>query len=534
MPKLLALVGAAVTLIGVAFLLNLAAQNGLFPPPARTIAAALLGIVLVALAFVVRARDPQNVGAPILGATGVAAGFISVVTATVIYFLLPPLVGVVLAALIGLGGMVLARRWNNEWVGLVSVLGSLLLAVYVGTQSEPVTTAGLMLVLTGVTLWFERGTGWRLFPFARVLPTAMVLLQLTWRAGALDPAQLWWLVALTVGLALLGLLSALIAPAEPTVGQAIAIALLAPMVAPAALACPQLPNAAAAAFILGVVAAAYCTFGFLPRVQERVSWAAVPIGAGFALLAAFTATQHRFLAVLTLGLAVVYLSVAVRTRSGVNLVVGGVLGVVGVAGWLPLLAFSLDQRAAAAAGPEQIVQSLAGIAVVVLATMAITRWFDLRPRWSTYLSWSVATAMGSVAVIHLATWIGVGLGNAAAGFQAGQAIVTVAWMVLCIVFLRRGLAATDDFDVWLHLALAIAALAVAKLFLLDLGMLDPIARVGAFLAVGLLLLLVGTRYARAWERAHGGEVAPGRLVTPEVWVPAGGVEDPASPHSPGL
>jgi uncharacterized membrane protein len=534
MPKLLALVGAAVTLIGVAFLLSLAAQNGLFPPPARTVAAALLGMVLVALAFVVRARDPQNVGAPILGATGVAAGFISVVTATVIYFLLPPLVGVVLAALIGLGGMVLARLWNNEWVGLVSVLGSLLLAVYVGTRSEPVITAGLMLVLTGVTLWFERGTGWRLFPFARVLPTVMVLLQLTWRAGALDAAQLWWLVALTVGLALLGLLSALIAPAEPTIGQAIAIGLLAPMVAPAALACPQLPNIAAAAFILGVVAAAYCTFGFLPRVQERVRWAAVPIGAGFALLAAFTATQHRFLAVLTLGLAVVYLSVAVRTRSGVNLIVGGILGVVGVASWLPLLAFSLDQSSAAAAGPEQIVQSLAGIAVVVLATMAITRWFDLRPRWSTYLSWSVATAMGSVAVIHLATWIGVGLGNAAAGFQAGQAIVTVAWMVLCIVFLRRGLAATDDFDVWLHLALAIAALAVAKLFLLDLGMLDPIARVGAFLAVGLLLLLVGTRYARAWERAHGGDVGPERAVIPESLVPAGGVEDPASPHSPDL
>ncbi len=534
MPKLLALVGAAVTLIGVAFLLSLAAQNGLFPPPARTVAAALLGVVLVALAFVVRARDPQNVGAPILGATGVAAGFISVVTATVIYFLLPPLVGVVLAALIGLGGMVLARLWNNEWVGLVSVLGGLLLAVYIGTRSEPVITAGLMLVLTGVTLWFERGTGWRLFPFARVLPTVMVLLQLTWRASALDPAQLWWLVALSVGLALLGLLSALIAPAEPTIGQAIAIGLLAPMVAPAALACPQLPNTAAAAFILGVVAAAYCTFGFLPRVQERVRWAAVPIGAGFALLAAFTATQHRFLAVLTLGLAVVYLSVAVRTRSGVNLVVGGILGVVGVASWLPLLAFSLDQRSAAAAGPEQIVQSLAGIAVVVLATMAITRWFDLRPRWSTYLSWSVATAMGSVAVIHLATWIGGGLGNAAAGFQAGQAIVTVAWMVLCIVFLRRGLAATDDFEVWLHLALAIAALAVAKLFLLDLGMLDPIARVGAFLAVGLLLLLVGTRYARAWERAHGGDVAPERLVTPEGWAPAGGVEEPASPDSADL
>jgi uncharacterized membrane protein len=148
-------------------------------------------------------------------------------------------------------------------------------------------------------------------------------------------------------------------------------------------------------------------------------------------------------------------------------------------------------------------QSLVGIAVVVFGTMAATRWFAMRPRWSTYLSWSMATAMGSVAIIHLATWIGVQSGNASAGFQAGQALATTAWMVLCIVFLQRGLAAKEDFDVWLHLALATAALAVGKLFLIDLGMLNAIARVGAFLAVGLLLLFVGTRYAKAWERAHG-------------------------------
>jgi len=545
MPKLLALVGAAVTLIGVAFLLILAAQYGMFGPLAQTISAAGLGVVLVALAFVVRARDPGNVGAPILGATGVATGFLSVVTATVIYHWLPPLLGVVLAALVGLGGMVLARLWDNEWVALVSVLGSLMLAVFVGTSSEPVTTAGLMLVMTAVTLWFERGTGWRLFPFARVLPTVMVLLQLTWRAGGLRPDQLWWLVVLTVCLALLGLVSALIAPAQPSVGQAIAVGLLAPMVAPALLAAPQLPSTVAAALILAGVAAVYFACGFLPWVEERVRWAAVPIGAGFALLAVFTATQHRYFSVLALAFAVVYLAVAARTRSGVNLIVGGILGVVGLFSWLPLLVFSLDQESAAVAGPEQIAQSLVGIAVVVLGTMAATRWFNARPRWSRYVSWSLATAMGSVAIIHLATWIGVQAGNAVAGFQAGQAIVTVAWMVLCIVFLQRGLAAKEDFDVWLHLALAIAALAVAKLFLLDLGMLNAIARVGAFLAVGLLLLFVGTRYAKAWERAHGDDVAPEASfvaaspattespVTPDVQ-PAGRAGEPASPRFPDL
>ncbi len=521
MSRLLALIGAGVTLIGVAFLLILAAQYGVFGPLARTISAAGLAVLLVGLAFLVRRRDPRNVGAPILAATGVAAGYLSVVTATVIYGWLPPLVGVVLAALIGLGGMVLARLWDNQWVALISVLGSLILAVYVG-RTEPVPTAGLMVVMTGVTLWFERGTGWRIFPFSRVLPTVLFLLSLT-RSSQLSSTELSWLIALTVGLALLGLVSALIAPPEPAVGQAIALGLLAPIVAPAALAPQLLSNTSAAAGVLGLVAVVYVVAGFLPMVHERVRWAAVPIGAAFAMLAVFAATGHRYLGVLTLVLATVYLAVAARTRSAVNLVVGGVLAVFGVLGWLPLLARCLDQEAASTAGPEQIAQSLVGIVVVVLAARAATRWFGVTPRWSTYLSWSMAIAMGSVAIIHSGSWIGVQAGNADAGFQAGQATVTIAWMVLCILFLQRGLAVKEEADVWLHLALAVAALAVAKLFLLDLGMLAAIARVGAFLAVGLLLLFVGTRYARAWERAHGDDPPEPSLPPgpPEPSVPTG-------------
>ncbi|MGV8909823.1 MAG: DUF2339 domain-containing protein [Propionicimonas sp.] len=505
MSRLLALVGAGVTLIGVAFLLILAAQYGMFGPLARTLSAAALAVVLVGLAFVVRGRDPRNVGAPILAATGVAAGYLSVVTATVIYAWLPPIAGVALAAVIGLGGMLLARLWSNQWVAIISAMGSLLLAAYIGS-AEPVTTAGLMLVMTAVTLWFERGTGWRLFPFARVLPTIFVLLSLAIGYRTLSQDHLWWTVGLSVALALLGLLSALIAPEEPSAGQAIALGLLAPMAAPAALAPQLLPDYALTAGILGIVAVAFVLAGFLPRVHERVRWAAVPIGAAFVMLAAFAATQHRYLGVLILALATAYLAVAAKVRSGVNLLVGGILGALGILGWLPLLFSSFDQEAVSATGPEQVGQSVAGIAVVVLGTLAATRWFGQLPRWSTYLSWSMAITLGSVALIHTGTWIGVLAGGAGAGFQAGQATVTSAWMVLCILFLQRGLAAKEDFDVWLHLALTIAALAVAKLFLLDLGMLAAVARVGAFLAVGLLLLFVGTRYAKAWERAHGEEV----------------------------
>lgn len=532
MAKLLALVGAGVTLIGVAFLLVLAAQYGMFGPEARTISAALLAAVLIALAFVVRRRDPRNVGAPILAATGVAAAFLSVVTATVIYGWLPSLLGAGLAALIGLGGMLLARRWDNEWVALVSVLGGLVLAAYIG-EADRLPTAMMMVVMTGVTLWFERGTGWRMFPFARVLPTVWVLVGLSWSLGSLDQSEVWWLVLLATAFALLGLFSAVVAPDEPPAGQGIALGLLVPMVVPAAMAPRLLDDPRSAAGVLGLLAVVFVAAGFLPRVPERVRWAAVPLGAGFTMLAVLTFTEQRYLGMLTLALACGYLAVAARSRSTVNFLVGGVLAVVGILNWSPWLFTVFDVESASAAGPEQVAQSLAGIAVVVLATLAAVRWLGEMRSWLVYVPWAASVAMGSVAMIHSGTWLGRLAGNATAGFQTGQAATTIAWMALCVLFLQRGLAARAEADVWLHLALATAALAVAKLFLFDLGMLNAIARVGAFLVVGLLLLFVGTRYARAWERAHGDGDAPGPVPSPAESTAGGPEGDEAPQEKPG-
>lgn len=531
MAKVLALVGAGVTLIGVAFLLVLAAQYGMFGPEARTVSAALLAVILIALAFVVRGRDPRNVGAPILAATGVAAGFLSVVTATVIYGWFPPLVGAGLAGLVGLGGMVLAQRWDNEWVGLVSVLGGLVLAAYIG-EPERLSTAMMMVVMTGVTLWFERGTGWRMFPFARVLPTVWVLVGLSLWVGSLTPAQVWWLVVLTVVFALLGLFSAILAPDEPPAGQGIALALLVPMVVPAAMAPRLLDDSVAAAVVLGLLAVVFVVAGFLPKVHERVRWAAVPLGAGFTMLAVLTFTNQRYLGMLSLVLACAYLAIAARSRSAVNFAVGGILAAVGIVSWLPWLFTVFDAESASAAGPEQVGQSLAGIAAVVLATLAAFRWLGERRSWLIYVPWAISVAMGSVAAIHAGTWLGGLAGNISAGFQTGQAATSIAWMALCILFLQRGLAARDQADVWLHLALATAALAVAKLFLFDLGMLNAVARVGAFLVVGLLLLFVGTRYAKAWERAHGDGDAVGPVPFPAAPLGEGPDGGDASKETP--
>jgi hypothetical protein len=79
-----------------------------------------------------------------------------------------------------------------------------------------------------------------------------------------------------------------------------------------------------------------------------------------------------------------------------------------------------------------------------------------------------------------------------AGFTAGHALVTVSWTVAALILLARGISRPA-----LRIAgLVLVAAAVAKLVLFDLVALDGLARVGAFLGAGLVLLAAGTRYTR--------------------------------------
>jgi hypothetical protein len=78
------------------------------------------------------------------------------------------------------------------------------------------------------------------------------------------------------------------------------------------------------------------------------------------------------------------------------------------------------------------------------------------------------------------------------GFLVGHTLVTVSWTVTAFVLLLRGIKV-----IALRITgLVLVGAAVAKLVLFDLAALDGLARVGAFLGAGLILLGAGARYAR--------------------------------------
>nr|WP_257909456.1 DUF2339 domain-containing protein [Janibacter limosus] len=172
--KLLAVVGTAITLIGVAFLLALAIQMGFFGPLARVLSGALLAIALVGAAVLVRRRPSGTIGAPGLAATGIATAYLDVPAMTRIYEWVPLPVGMVIAGLIALGGVLLARSRDSQLLAVVAVLGVALMAPFVGLE-HGLLTGAFLLVLAAATRPAQVGRDWWVLELARILPTALFL-----------------------------------------------------------------------------------------------------------------------------------------------------------------------------------------------------------------------------------------------------------------------------------------------------------------------------------------------------------------------
>ncbi len=83
-------------------------------------------------------------------------------------------------------------------------------------------------------------------------------------------------------------------------------------------------------------------------------------------------------------------------------------------------------------------------------------------------------------------------------FLFGHTLITLSWVMFAIVLLLRGIRVPR-----LRVAgLVLIGVSLAKLFLFDLGTLDGVARVIAFLCAGLVLLAAGVRYARLVPSDH--------------------------------
>jgi hypothetical protein len=494
--KVLAVAGVAVTLVGVVLLLVLAAQAGILRPEIRVGMGALLAGGLVGAAFRLHARAGGRVGAIALAATGIAAAYIDIIAVTTIYEWIPGWAGLVLAAVVAGGGLLIARLWNSEHLALLVLVPLLALGPAV-VGGITLLLVGFMIALSAATLPVQVGKDWLAMHAARM---AVGTLPLLIALAAVDPAShRVGLLAAACGIAaLLALLSAVVV--LPTASHPVAVALFSAggtlPVLTASVAVPRVTAAVLAAVLAGVLLALALAGARWTKASAGVAavWSAE---AAIALLIAIVVAFDGDVAGPLLLAVSVVIAVAGRRSTVARWSAAG-FGVVG--GLHYLVSASPDILASATEVPASTAVSTLVASLLAIASAAAITWSwvgrDTADRDVAGVMWAGAAVVGMYAITMFAVTAGVLLGGET-GFFAGHMAATICWIALAAAVFRYAVRVPRaQRSLLIGAGLAVVVAAMAKLFLFDLGTLDGIFRVVVFIVVGLALLGMGAGYAR--------------------------------------
>ena len=493
--RLVAGVGAVITLVGVAFILVLAAQNGYFGPLARTIACGALGGVLAAAAFLIRRRDADNAGAHALLATGAAAGYLSLYAAGSLYSFLPHWVALTGTAALGLAVVGVAVRWKSQWLASLGVASASLIGAYLGGDARVGVTFAV--VLSVVTILAQTRTSWPVFLVARTLP-AMALLTIAALAAAPGTSIDTVLLSVLAGIfAISGLASAGRGRKAGDKEQIVIAVLVTLAPLPALYVTWQLGQVWGTVSLVAL-AAIYLVSAALPLFSRVPRSAVIPVGALLVTMAGLRMAGGDHTSTVLAAVAAAYASVALYSRSRLVGLASAVLGTISTVLWIPgavtLVVF--------AEYSSPVGSSIFLAAWALLAYLACRALGLGQPRWVRNVAMILGLLGASAAVDSVGVLIGRSVGDVHAGYVIASATVTVLWALASVVALwtplRRGAGAG-----WVTLGLVLAGAATAKLFVIDLAVLTGIERGLAFLGVGVLLLVLGVGYAKAYERARG-------------------------------
>lgn len=515
--RVLAVAGVAVTLIGVVMLLVLAAQAGFFGPVPRVVAGAVFSAALVGAGLRVHGKAGGQVGAVALAATGIAGGYLDVVAVSGFYHWLPAVAGYVVALGIAAGGVWLAVRWGSQTLAVLVVAGAAVLAPALSTD---IALIGFLIVLQIAALPVHLVRDWPVLHVVRTLPAVLA----TFAVAALTTVGRqfdssgdgpWVRVLLAaIVIAVVGLVGALLATrrrsGDVTASLTFAAATLPLLVAPGMF---DRRGAVVVAGSFAAVLLAVAAVALIPKLAERVR---IPghltvvsaVAGAFALLeACLGVTRVQTLPIALLLVALGFLAVGGQLRSRLAAAIGAAYGGLGMLVYLVRVHPTVLAEQSEAEARLGISTALGAVAVLaaVAAALWCARRLGMMAREHDATTLAVA---GGIAALYAVTALSVSLGVATGskdGFLAGHGIATVVWMVAAtagMLYGLRNLARTPQrAKAALGVGLPLTAAALAKLFLFDLATLDGLVRAGAFLVVGVLLLLVGTRYARAFAEA---------------------------------
>jgi uncharacterized membrane protein len=246
------------------------------------------------------------------------------------------------------------------------------------------------------------------------------------------------------------------------------------------------------------------------RFDDVLDWRIVLDGLGLAAVALLTALtlDGSTLALAWIGEVVVLTAIAHRLDDR-------------VAGWgaLGFLCLAVIHALAFEAPPISLVTGLADpiAALATVGGLGLAALFVARklPDLGVPEIRPLLTGLGALTLLYLGSCLVVTpfeSGNAVesallSAHQQGQMVLSVFWALVAVTALVVGL--RRDLAVVRYAALALLAVAVAKVFLIDLATLTSVYRVVSFIALGLLLLVA----AFVWQRLRP-QVLPDLRDTP--------------------
>jgi uncharacterized membrane protein len=489
--RVLGWVGGIAVVFAAVFFVVMAVRNGWIGEAARMELAFAASAALVGFGVWLYERRGQTQAALATVAAGIAALYASTAATTLHYHLLSPVLGLVIAGVVGALALVLAVRWNSQEIAGIGIVGSLLAPVFVdaGTSTSSLVFMTIAL-LAAIGVVVQRGWEWlAVAAYVVSVPQAA-----SWLYAEHDH-RLWLTLVVSVAFWLLYVVAALgFELRTPTKSLRLSSAslLLANATVTAAGGWWLIDGAghrAGANAWLFALACAHIVLGALVW-RSRAS---------------------REIAMLLFGVAAVLVGVAIPVTLG---------GPAVVAAW------SAEALVLAWAGRRTETPERGLIASAVFAGLALVHVlvFEVPPNSLAYGLHSIPVAIGAAALVLVAlagiaaayrevveplAWVGAGLAVyvtsglvvdlAGAHYghstQTSQLALSGFWGALGFAAILAGLIKRKRA---LRLGgLGVLALAVGKVFLVDLAHLESIWRVGSFLAIGLLLLAGAFAYQRA-------------------------------------
>jgi hypothetical protein len=246
-----------------------------------------------------------------------------------------------------------------------------------------------------------------------------------------------------------------------------------------------------------VLAATYLVAAALPLFARVSRSAVIPVGALLITMAGLRMAGGDHTSTVLAAVAAAYASVALYSRSRLVALASAVLGSIATVLWIPgAVTLLVGVEFSSPVGTSAFLAAWALLAYLASRVLEFGQ-----PRWYRNAAMILGLLGASAAVDSVGVIAGGNVHDVHGGYVIASATVTILWALASVLALwtplHRGAGAG-----WVTLGLSLAGAATAKLFVIDLAVLSGIERGLAFLGVGVLLLVLGVGYAKAYERAR--------------------------------